>query len=211
MTHRSASTALASFLLFFAFLFPSSSAGAAKLTVIEGDRFILDLRYNSENNFLKQNVYKEFGLNQCRALRRIKQGLLRIEPELRKRKLKLVLFDCYRPLSVQKKMWKIKPEPGYVADPAKGSNHNRGIALDVTLAREDGTRLPMPTEFDDFTPKAHRKYKCSKDEAEKCDNRKLLESLMKDAGLKGLPTEWWHFQIPEAFTHPERFRILNAR
>jgi D-alanyl-D-alanine dipeptidase len=200
-------------IFFGLFALPGGNAAraASLLTVIEGDRFILDLRYNSENNFLKQNVYQEFGLNQCRALRRVKQGLLKIETELRKRKLKLVLLDCYRPLSVQKKMWKIKPEPGYVADPAKGSNHNRGIALDVTLAHEDGTRLLMPTEFDDFTKKAHRKYKCSKEEVERCANRKLLETLMKDAGLKGLPTEWWHFQIPEAFTHPERFRILNAR
>ncbi|NDF16027.1 hypothetical protein EB061_12035, partial [bacterium] len=95
----------------------SPEATAAKpLSVLEGDRFLLDLRYNSENNFLKQNVYREFGLDKCHLLRRVKQGMMKIVPELRTRKLKIVLFDCYRPLSVQKKMWKLVPNPGYVAD-----------------------------------------------------------------------------------------------
>jgi D-alanyl-D-alanine dipeptidase len=189
----------------------SPEATAAKpLSVLEGDRFLLDLRYNSENNFLKQNVYREFGLDKCHLLRRVKQGMMKIVPELRTRKLKIVLFDCYRPLSVQKKMWKLVPNPGYVADPAKGSNHNRGVAVDLSLAHEDGVPLPMPTVFDDFTPKAHRKYQCTKDEAEKCANRKMLEDLMRKAGLRGLATEWWHFQLPEAFHQPEKFKILNG-
>ena len=101
-------------------------------------------------------------------------------------------------------MWAIVPDPRYVADPAKGSNHNRGVAIDITLADETGTPLTMPTEFDDFTEKAHRSFQCGPTPGEQlpCRNRGLLETLLKSAGLRGLPTEWWHFELPAARTYP---------
>ena len=79
---------------------------------------------------------------------------------------------------------------------------HRGVAMDVTLPKADGTQLPMPTPFDDFTPKASPNYSCKADEKEKCENRNLLIQLMAQVGLKPINTEWWHFQLPNAGKYP---------
>lgn len=181
----------------------NATAGVA-LEKVSGDRVVIDLKYNSDVNFLHKNVYGEFGLRDCYVLPEVHSKLLAAFPILKEKKLKLVMFDCYRPLSVQRKMWEIVPDSRYVANPAKGSNHNRAVAIDVTLAREDGTLLPMPTEFDDFTEKAFRSFKCGteKAEQEKCQNRELLEQILKQVGLQGLATEWWHFELPGAKKFP---------
>ncbi len=112
------------------------------------------------------------------------------------KKLKLVFWDCWRPLTVQQAMWKLVPDARYVANPKSGSNHNRGIAMDVTLAKEDGTYLEMPTPFDDFTAKASPHHACPPAEKQKCENRNLLIELLTEIRLKPIDTEWWHFQIP---------------
>jgi D-alanyl-D-alanine dipeptidase len=117
----------------------------------------------------------------------------------------LKIFDGFRPLSVQKKMWEVFPHPGYVADPKKGSRHNRGAAVDVTLIRlADGAELPMPTPYDDFTTKAHRNF--NELPAEAILNRALLERVMAKHGFIGLPTEWWHFDDNDW----ERYPILDV-
>lgn len=93
---------------------------------------------------------------------------------------------------MQRTFWKICPDPNYVADPAKGSKHNRGSAVDVTLVdKVTGKELVMPSEFDDFTEKAHRDYAKMPPEAGR--NCKLLELIMVKHGFIPLPTEWWHF------------------
>ncbi len=117
----------------------------------------------------------------------------------------LKVFDGYRPLSVQRKMWAIFPNHDYVADPRKGSRHNRGAAVDLTLIRlSDGAELLMPTPYDAFTPSAHRDY--MKLDAEAIRNRELLESAMSRHGFVGLPTEWWHFDD----TDWKHYRILDV-
>jgi len=168
----------------------------AALVLMKGPAFVTDLRYNTPDNFLKKNVYAALHIESCYVHPDLAQRLDRLVPLLAARKLKLVFWDCFRPLDVQKAMWKIVPDSRYVADPQKGSNHNRGIAVDVTIAKEDGTPLDMPTVFDDFTAKASPKYACSASETAKCQNRELLIDLMNQVGLKPLPTEWWHFQLP---------------
>jgi D-alanyl-D-alanine dipeptidase len=113
----------------------------------------------------------------------------------------LKIFDGYRPLSVQRKMWAVFPQPGYVADPKNGSRHNRGAAVDVTLVRlTDGTELRMPTPYDDFTERAHRDYMQLEEEAIR--NRQLLEQIMTRHGFVGLPTEWWHFDFSDWQKYP---------
>ena len=120
-------------------------AGLKKLT---GDRFILDLKYASQDNFLQQDVYSPFGLDACYVHPELHAKLLKLHDRLAAEGLRLVIYDCFRPLEVQRAMWKILPDARYVANPAKWSLHNRGIALDCALADENRCSLEFPTDFD---------------------------------------------------------------
>jgi len=161
---------------------------------------VLDIRYATTNNFTGQKLYP---VARCYLRCEAALNLKSVQQELRGMGLGLKVFDGYRPLSVQKKMWAIFPEPGYVADPAKGSRHNRGAAVDVTLIRRDGAELPMRTPFDDFTEKAHRNYLDLP--AEVIKNRDLLEQVMEKHHFRGLNTEWWHFDL----NHAKQYDILD--
>jgi D-alanyl-D-alanine dipeptidase len=100
-------------------------------------------------------------------------------------------------------MWKMVLDERYVADPAKGSRHNRGAAVDLTLVDSTGMELEMPTGYDDFTEKAHRDYKGASSTALR--NRQLLEDVMQRHSFIPLPTEWWHFDATDWKT----FSILD--
>jgi len=151
---------------------------------------VLDIRYATTNNFTGQVLYP---VARC-CLRREAAGRLQeVQAELKGMGLALKIFDGYRPLSVQKKMWAVYPHPGFVADPAKGSRHNRGAAVDLTLIHLDGSDVPMPTPFDAFTEQAHRWYMDLP--ADVIKNRELLDRVMTEHGFTGLPTEWWHFDL----------------
>jgi D-alanyl-D-alanine dipeptidase len=108
------------------------------------------------------------------------------------------VFDCYRPLSIQKQLWALLPDERYVIDPRKGSRHNRGAAVDVTLIDAKGNELEMPTDYDDFSERAHRDYRLLPPSALR--NRELLERIMTRHGFQGLATEWWHFDA-EGWEH----------
>jgi D-alanyl-D-alanine dipeptidase len=103
------------------------------------------------------------------------------------------MYDCYRPLSVQKKFWALVPDERYVANPAKGSRHNRGMAVDLTVVDREGRELAMPTPYDDFTERAHRDFMNLS--PEQLRNRELLEKVMVKHGFEPFPTEWWHFDF----------------
>jgi len=159
---------------------------------------VLDIRYATTNNFTGQQLYPFAG---CYLRRAAAEKLAAAQAELKPLGYGLKIYDGYRPLSVQRKMWEVFPKPGYVADPKKGSRHNRGAAVDVTLIRlSDGTELPMPTPYDDFTPKAHRNYKDLP--VEVIQNRELLERVLTQHGFVGLPTEWWHFDDRDWRNYP---------
>lgn len=192
MSHR----AFALVLLASLFLGSPAHAAPPAFQKVEGESFVLDLRYATENNFLKKNVYRDFGLDACWVHPDMYAALQKLAPLLKAKNLKLILWDCYRPLAVQEAMWKLVPDARYVANPKSGSNHNRGIAVDVSLADAEGRALPMPTAFDDFTARAAPAFACPAAEAEACQNRDTLAALMKAAGLKSLSSEWWHFQLP---------------
>jgi D-alanyl-D-alanine dipeptidase len=181
------------------FDFSEKGTGMKELT---SEHFIVDLRYNSENNFLKRNVYRQYGLDKCYVHPDLHDKLMKLEKNLIAKKLKLVIYDCFRPLQVQEEMWKLIPDENYVADPKKGSNHNRGVAIDCALADESGRTLPFPTDFDDFSERASHAYVCGDLEREGCKNRELLASLMKEVGLEIFPSEWWHYQLPDAKKYP---------
>ncbi|HUL57711.1 MAG TPA: M15 family metallopeptidase [Anaeromyxobacteraceae bacterium] len=181
------------------------AAGLAALLVLSGapslvdvsariPDAVLDLRYATPHNFLGRAVYPAGA--RCLLEAPVADRLARAAAHLREQGLRLVLWDCYRPLSVQREMWKLVPRPGYVADPAKGSNHNRGAAVDVSLAGPDGGPVPLPTEFDTFSAAAHARAKDVPDPARK--NRDRLRAAMEAEGFRVNPMEWWHFDAPEA-------------
>lgn len=145
---------------------------------------------------------KEVLYPQARCVLRpeVAAALSRVQDALEKKGLGLKVFDAYRPLSVQKKMWARFPVEGYVANPAKGSNHNRGAAVDLTLVDKDGKELPMPSDYDEFTERAHRDYMKASPEA--IANRVTLEKAMEAEGFRGISTEWWHFDFKDAKTLP---------
>lgn len=147
-----------------------------------------DIRYATENNFVKQKVYPSAD---CFLRKKVAHALSRVQNSLKMLDVRLKVYDCYRPLSVQKKFWEIMPDDRYVSDPKKGSKHNRGAAVDLTLVDKNGDEVEMPTAYDDFTEKAHRDYQGGTKLSLR--NRKLLEDAMKKEGFTGIPTEWWHF------------------
>ncbi len=163
---------------------------------------VLDIRYATTNNFTGQKLYP---VAKCFLRRAAADKLREVQAELKQSGLGLKLYDGYRPLSVQKKMWEVYPHEGFVANPKRGSRHNRGAAVDLTLIKlSDRSELPMPTPYDDFTEKAHRDYKDLP--AEAVSNRALLERVMTEHGFEGLPTEWWHFD----FGDWKRYKILDV-
>ncbi len=149
---------------------------------------LIDIRYATENNFMKRKVYP---VARCLLRFSVAKKLSEVQEELAQQGLGLKVYDCYRPLSVQKQMWEIVSDPRYVANPSTGSRHNRGAAVDVTLVDRTGKELEMPSEYDNFTARAHRNYTNISDQAKK--NRLLLEEIMQKHQFVGLPTEWWHF------------------
>lgn len=149
---------------------------------------LLDIRYATTNNFTGKVVYLE---TRAFLVSNAAYSLDSVQKELETMGLGLKIYDAYRPLSVQKIFWEIMPDERYVADPKKGSRHNRGMAVDLTLVDKEGKELSMPTEYDDFTEKAHRDYMNISEEQIK--NRKILEDVMTKYGFIGLTTEWWHF------------------
>ena len=160
----------------------------------------LDIRYATTNNFLKRKLYP---IAKCALRSSVAQKLALVQTDLEKIGLGLKVYDCYRPFSVTEQMWEVLPNPNYVANPARGSRHNRGAAIDLTLVDRTGKELEMPTPFDDFTTKAHRDYAGGSAQSRK--NRQILEDAMKKQGFIGITTEWWHFDSEDW----QKFAILD--
>ncbi len=149
---------------------------------------LVDLRYATENNFTEQKLYP-FEL--CLLRKSTAEKLAAVQAEVKEDGYRLKIWDAYRPLGVQEKLWEVVPDPIYVADPAVGSNHNRGAAVDVTLVDINGEELVMPTGFDDFSERASRSYSDLPEEAEK--NMNYLTDAMVRNGFTPIQSEWWHF------------------
>lgn len=155
--------------------------------------FAYDLRYATENNFLKEKVYD---CAECYTRVKTAKALLSANEDFKKEGVRIKFFDCYRPNSVQYKMWEIVPNPQYVANPKKGSIHNKGGAVDITLETLEGKELDMGTDFDFFGKKAyHDNFDLSQ---EILDNRKLLKAIMEKHGFWSIRTEWWHYNLSAA-------------
>ena len=164
---------------------------------------IMDLRYATTNNFMHKKLYPENTKNSF--LRKpVYQALDDVAKDLARQRLVLVIFDAYRPYAVTVEIWIPVKDERYAANPAKGSGHNRGIAVDLTLADSKTHQLlPMPTDFDNFSDSARQDFKGT--DAKRMGNRELLKQTMEKYGFVPLPTEWWHFSWP----HAENFEVLD--
>lgn len=181
--------------------------------VLDGERLVdihkinpnikLDIRYATTNNFLQRKLYS---VPRCLLRADVAQSLSNVQQDLEEMGLGLKVFDCYRPWSVTKQMWEILPDGRYVANPERGSRHNRGAAVDLTLVDlRTGEELKMPTDFDDFTEKAARDYYYNSPEVRR--NSNLLEYKMKQYGFESLITEWWHFDAADW----DQYSLLNVQ
>jgi len=164
------------------------------------DGFDYDMRYATTNNFLKEKVYD---CAECYTRVVTAKALIEANAAFKKEGVKIKFYDCYRPNDVQYKMWKIVPNPQYVANPVKGSIHNRGGAVDITLVKLDGSPLDMGTDFDFFGKRAyHDNMDLPK---EILENRKLLKRTMEKHGFWSTRTEWWHYNLGKA----SRYKVDN--
>jgi zinc D-Ala-D-Ala dipeptidase len=149
---------------------------------------VQDIRYATTNNFMQRQLYP---VSRCVLRFATAKALDLVQIDLAQQNLGLKVYDCYRPLSVQRQMWQVLPDDRYVANPAEGSRHNRGAAVDLTLIDRNGKELEMPTAYDDFTPKAHRDDITASPQARQ--HSQLLTTAMTKHGFTPLATEWWHF------------------
>ena len=147
-----------------------------------------DIKYASNENFVHKAVYP---CSKCFLRPEVAKALTKAQSDLQKKGYSLIIYDCYRPLIIQRKLWKMKPDPMYVANPEKGSMHNRGLAVDLSIVDKNGNELDMGTLYDSFSKKAHSDYQQLSDTVLK--NRKLLYEVMHKYKMEPIRTEWWHF------------------
>lgn len=160
----------------------------------------LDVRYATPRNFVGRPVYAE-----ARAFlqRPAAEALLRARRALREKGYGLTVFDGYRPWSVTKVFWDVTPadKKDFVADPAKGSRHNRGCAVDLTLHDlATGREVSMPGEYDEMSERSHPAYTGGPEEARRL--RDLLRAAMEREGFTVYEFEWWHFDYTDWGSYP---------
>jgi D-alanyl-D-alanine dipeptidase len=191
------------YLLFSLFSIASLHAQSEDLIQLDTlqDGFAYDIRYAGTNNFLKEAFYD---CATCYLRTEVASALKEANHYFCELGYKILLYDCYRPVSAQKKMWAVYPNPQYVANPyTNGSIHNRGAAVDLSLVTLDGKPVDMGTDHDFFGVEAHIDYtKLSK---EVLENRELLQKGMRLFGFETIRTEWWHFNYKKNYS----FSILD--
>jgi zinc D-Ala-D-Ala dipeptidase len=163
----------------------------------------LDIRYATANNFLGRPVYSE-----ARAFlqRPAAEALVRVNQALRKQGYGLVIHDGYRPWSVTKIFWDATPEDKkqFVADPAQGSRHNRGCAVDLSIFDlKTGKEVEMPSGYDEMTERSHINYTGGPAESRRL--RDMLRAAMEAEGFAVYEPEWWHYDYKDWKEYP----ILN--
>ncbi|HEY1196777.1 M15 family metallopeptidase [Flavobacterium sp.] len=152
--------------------------------------FIYDMKYATEDNFLKAKVYD---CAECMLRLKTVKALIAANKDFLKKGFRIKLYDCYRPLDIQKKMWEIVSNPEYVADPKKGSIHNRGGAVDISIVDITGKEVDMGTPFDFFGIQASHNFKQLSKEI--LSKRAYLKSTMIKNGFNSFDSEWWHYNL----------------
>ena len=155
--------------------------------------FVLDLRYATDSNFVGEKMYE---CGRCFLRPAAAISLADVQDSLLKRGLGLKMFDCYRPLPVQWRLWNKVPDRRYVADPRKGSQHNKGVAVDLTIIDlATGDALDMGTAYDYFGGEAWHRATVGFEQPIR-GNREMILSLMEGFGWKRTNSEWWHYSFP---------------
>lgn len=180
---------------------------------------LVQLKYSSTDNFVGVDVYGD--LEQAYLHREPATKLARAQRLLREKnpEYRLLVYDAARPRSIQQILWDTlqkpaKEKPKYVADPKIGSIHNYGAAVDLTIARADGTPLDMGTPYDFFGELAYpsreaEMLRLGKLTREQVLNRNLLREVMERAGFSGIKTEWWHFNAYSRERAKKRYAIIE--
>lgn len=152
----------------------------------------VDIRYATADNFVHEVLYP------CgRCILRIEVGhaLRKVHESIQKQGMRIKVLDCYRPRPVQQKLWNIVPDARYVTPPSKGSMHNRGAAVDLTLLDSLGNQLDMGTAYDFFGKEAYHTFKDLPPDV--VQRRTLLRDEMAQQGFKHIRTEWWHYSYQD--------------
>jgi zinc D-Ala-D-Ala dipeptidase len=181
---------------------------------------LVDLKYSTTDNFVGKDVYG--CITNCYLQKRPAEMLSKANNFLQQKNAnyRLLVYDGGRPLSIQKILWNsltqysTKQRATYVANPAQGSIHNYGSAVDVTIATSDGTPLDMGTKYDFFGELAYPKkenyfLKIGKLTKQQIANRTLLRSIMKSVGYMPIDYEWWHFNAMSRQTAKATYRIIQ--
>jgi D-alanyl-D-alanine dipeptidase len=185
--------------------------------LIDSDYYVIDLKYATTDNFMNENVYKEFNraFLHSHAAEKLEKAAFKLK-EL-KPNYKFIIYDVLRPRSVQWKMWnKVKGthQQQYIANPEEGSSHNYGMAVDLSILDDKGQVLDMGAGFDEFDDISQPQYE-SKFRAEKrltsthIENRNLLRACMEPVGFKQFSTEWWHFNALPFSEIRNHFKIVE--
>jgi D-alanyl-D-alanine dipeptidase len=184
----------------YVFLFPQSKSTEIvdMSEIIHGLK--VDIKYATKYNFTQQKLYtigKAFGTIP------MAKSLKLINDSLSKEGLGIIILDAYRPRVIQWLLWEITPDSEFVADPRKGSRHNRGSAVDLTLYDiKTGEELEMPTPFDEFSERASHNYQHLPEEVKR--NRDILKNIMTKNGFNKYDAEWWHYNHIESLDFPLR-------
>ena len=151
----------------------------------------LDIRYATANNFTKEIIYN---LSRAYARKPVADALKKAQADFKALGYGVKIFDAYRPYAATVKFYEVYRDTTYVASPYRGSRHNRGCAIDMTIYDlKTGENLPMPTEYDSFRKEAWPSTPVSDPTIRK--NRELIISVMKKHGFKVNGSEWWHFDF----------------
>ena len=170
----------------------------AQLAMIELKSLIPDLQYDlkyaNKNNFTGKRMYPK-NTSTTYLRRNPAQALAKVAEDLRQKGLGIKIWDAYRPYCTTVRFWELIHDERFVANPSKGSGHNRGTAVDLTLIDlKTGLELEMPTPFDDFSPAAF--HGAANVPEVRIRNRALLRATMEKFGFVPLETEWWHYSWP---------------
>lgn len=162
---------------------------------------VLDIRYATTNNFTKEKIYH---LARAYARKPVAEALRKAQQEFAKKGVGIKVYDAYRPYKATVKFYEVYRDTTYVASPYRGSRHNRGCAIDMTLVDlKTGEELKMPTEFDSFKKEAWPTTPVKDPLARK--NRDLIIKVMEANGFKVNSSEWWHFD----FVGWQKYEVLD--
>ncbi|TAL90753.1 MAG: D-alanyl-D-alanine dipeptidase [Candidimonas sp.] len=173
----------------------TSVANLSELVEITSATYPVDIEllYATPNNLAGRPVYAQA---RCALRPQAAACLLKAAHAAVRAGYRLKVFDAYRPPRAQQIFWALCPDPRYIADANLGSNHTRGVAVDVTLLDQNGVALDMGTGFDAMEDRSHHDRDDLAIDVQR--NRCLLLGIMLRAGFRSINTEWWHYELPDS-------------